>query len=77
MVEGSGDIMRDLKPERGVGFRELSRLINKSPGYLSDVESGRTHPPFERVIVDMARALNVDKQRLLAGARKVAPDLSQ
>lgn len=52
-------------------------MINKSPGYLSDVESGRTHPPSERVIRDMARALNVDKQRLLADARKVDPDLSQ
>ncbi|HEJ83527.1 MAG TPA: helix-turn-helix domain-containing protein [Desulfobacteraceae bacterium] len=71
------DILRDLRLEAGVGLRELARRINKSPGYLSDVQNGRTAPPSEKIIVEMARALNMDKQRLLAAARKVDPELSQ
>jgi transcriptional regulator with XRE-family HTH domain len=77
MEKGFGDILRDLRLEAKVGLRELARRIHTSPGYLSDVENGRTAPPSEKVIVEMARALNVDKQRLLAAARKVDPELSQ
>jgi len=77
MEKGFGDILRDLRLEEGLGLRELARRINTSPGYLSDVENGRTAPPSEKVIVDMARALNLDKQRLLSAARKVDPELLQ
>jgi len=77
MEKGFGDMLRDLRLETGVGLRELARMIHASPGYLSDVENGRAAPPSEKVIVDMARVLNVDKQRLLAAARKVDPELSQ
>jgi transcriptional regulator with XRE-family HTH domain len=77
MEKAFGDILRDLRLETGVGLRELARLINTSPGYLSDVENGRAAPPSEKIIMHMARALNVDKQRLLAAARKVDPELSQ
>jgi transcriptional regulator with XRE-family HTH domain len=72
-----GDILRDLRLESGVGLRELARMIQTSAGYLSDVENGRAAPPSEKVIVDIAQALKVDKRRLLAPARKVDPELSQ
>ncbi|MDQ1333954.1 MAG: HTH-type transcriptional regulator, competence development regulator [Thermodesulfobacteriota bacterium] len=77
MEKGFGDILRDLRLDLGVGLRELARLINTSPGYLSDVENGRAAPPSEDVIVRLARALKVDKQRLLMAARKVDPELSE
>jgi len=77
MENGFGDILRDLRVAAGVGLRELARRISTSPGYLSDVENGRTPPPSEKVIVEMARVLNVDKQTLLVAARKVDPELSQ
>ena len=60
----------------GMGLRELARLVNKSPGYLSDVENGHVPPPSEAVILDIAAALKVDKKGLLAAARKVDPELS-
>ena len=60
----------------GVGLRELARLINKSPGYLSDVENGRVPPPSEVVLLDIAKALHVDKKELLKAASKVDPELS-
>ena len=71
-----GEILRDIRINAGVGLRELARLIDKSPGYLSDVENGRAAPPSEEALVHIARALNVDKQRLLIAAKKVDPELS-
>ena len=38
--ETFGNLIRRLRLEAGLGLRELARLIERSPGYLSDVESG-------------------------------------
>ncbi len=72
-----GKLLRSLRLARGVGLRELSRRIEKSPGYLSDVESGNVPPPSEETIVQIATALDVDKKALLNAAKKVDPELSE
>ena len=72
-----GKLLRSLRLESGVGLRELSRLIEKSPGYLSDVESGNVPPPSEETIVQIANALNVDRKALLNAAQKIDPELSE
>lgn len=71
-----GETLRNLRMGVGIGLRELARLINKSPGYLSDVENGRVRPPSEVVLLDIAEALHVDKNELLKAASKVDPELS-
>lgn len=40
-----GKFLKQARLDSGVGLRELSRLINKSAGYISDVERGRVPPP--------------------------------
>ena len=77
MSETFGKTLRDLRLKAGVGLRELATLINKSPGYLSDVELDQVGPPSEAMILDIARALSVDKQELLLAAKKVDPVLSE
>ena len=77
MTETFGKTLRNLRLEAEVGLRELARMINKSPGYLSDVENGLVPPPSEAVIIDIAEALRVDKKELLQAARKVDPELSE
>ena len=72
-----GKLLRSLRLESRVGLRELSRLIEKSPGYLSDVESGNVPAPSEETIVQIANALNVDKKALLNAAKKIDPELSE
>ena len=71
-----GETLRRIRIDEGVGLRELARHINKSPGYLSDVENGHVPPPSEALILDIARALEVDKKELLVAARKVDPEVS-
>lgn len=51
-------------------------MIEKSPGYLSDVEQDRVPPPREQVIVRMAEVLNIERDILLQAARKVDPEIT-
>ena len=76
MDDTFGSILRNLRLNAKIGLRELARLINISPGYLSDVEIGRVPPPSEAVILYIAKVLNVDKRKLLIAASKVDPELS-
>jgi len=76
MDDAFGQILRKRRIDSGLGLRELARLINKSPGYLSDVEKGHVPPPSEAVILDIAAALAIEKKDLLVAARKVDPEVS-
>ena len=77
MNNSFGNILRDLRLKAGLGLRELAELINRSPGYLSDVELDRVPPPSEKMILDITSVLNVDKNILLNAAMKVDPELSE
>jgi transcriptional regulator with XRE-family HTH domain len=76
MENSFGNKIRKLRKQAGIGLRELARLINKSPGYLSDVELERVPPPSQEVIIRIAIALDADKDELLTAAKKVDPELS-
>ena len=76
MTDTFGKILRRFRMQSGNGLRELARLIDKSPGYLSDVEQDNVPPPSEEVIINIAAALNVDKDQLLLAAHKMDPELS-
>ena len=76
MIETFGKKLRDLRVESDIGLRELARLINKSPGYLSDVEHDHVPPPSEDVILKIAEAMTADKNELLALAQKMDPEIS-
>ncbi len=76
MDNAFGETLKDLRLKAEVGLRELARMINKSPGYMSDVENDRVPPPSVGVIEDIAAALMVDKNLLLSAASKVDPELS-
>ena len=77
MDDSFGKILRYLRLSAGVGLRELANLINKSPGYLSDVEQDRVSPPSEGMILDIAGVLNIDKNLLLSAAKKIDPEISE
>jgi transcriptional regulator with XRE-family HTH domain len=76
MNRSFGDILREARLDSGVGLRELARRVDKSAGYLSDVENGRVPPPSDGVILAIAGVLMVDKKRLLEAAEKADPELT-
>lgn len=77
MIETFGKTLRNLRLKAEVGLRELARQIDKSPGYLSDVELDNVPPPSEEVILNIAAVLSVDKRLLLMAASKMDPELSK
>ena len=77
MTDTFGKKLRDFRIHADVGLRELARLIEKSPGYISDVEQDHVPPPSEDVILKIAAALNVDKKELLIAAQKMDPEISR
>lgn len=76
MEETFGKKLRRLRLDADVGLRELARLIEKSPGYLSDVEGDRVSPPSETIIIQIAKALQVEGDELLSAAMKIDPDVT-
>jgi len=76
MTDTFGKKLRELRVNSDIGLRELARLIDKSPGYLSDVEHDNVPPPSEDVILKIAAALSVDKKELLIAAQKMDPAIS-
>ncbi|MGE5257087.1 MAG: helix-turn-helix domain-containing protein [Hyphomicrobiales bacterium] len=77
MTDTFGRTLRKLRTDARVGLRELARLVDKSAGYLSDVEQENVAPPSEELIVRIAAALGADKQELLSAASKMDPELSR
>lgn len=55
--------LRVLREKDGQSLTQLSKESGVSLGYLSDLENGK-RPPNPRVILKLARALNVPKSML-------------
>ena len=79
-----GEKLRALRLDAGLGLRELARHLDKSPGYISDVENGRINAstgliiiPSEAIIIKISEILGVDKNELLLAAKKVDPEITR
>ena len=68
-----GDVVRDRRVERDLSLRDLAKIIGKAPSYLSDIENDR-RTPAEEVIRDIARALELDANDLMARAGRFGAD---
>ena len=69
-----GQRLRDVREERGIGLRQLSRRLGVSPSALSQIETGRTRPSVMtlRSIVSELE-MSLDDLLRVRGARKPAP----
>lgn len=73
---GFGKYVRLLRATRGIGQRELSRLIGISASYLNDIENGKRKAPSKETIKKLAYTLegNLEHFYDLAGqAQKKIP----
>lgn len=61
-----GYILRTLRISAGISLRELSRMIDVSPTYLSLVENGKQSPPNAVRIAQIEKALDVPSGYLLS-----------
>lgn len=74
--ERFGEFVRRKREAKEIGLREMAKMIDVSPTYLSKVERDEFAPPAEDRVKAIARVLGCDVDELLARAGKVASDLS-
>jgi transcriptional regulator with XRE-family HTH domain len=73
-AEGSlGEQIRSARVAKGLGLRELARIIEKSPSYVTDIEYDR-RVPSEAVLKSICAALDLDFDRMLALAGRLGDE---
>ena len=66
--------LKTIRADKGIGVRELGRLINKTGQHISNIEKGIANPSAE-VVVAIAKALSADVDELLHLAGQVDPEV--
>lgn len=67
--------LRQLRNQAGMTQRGLVERVKIDFSYLSKIESGVVPPPSEKVISQLAEALNANKDELIILAGKVPSDI--
>ena len=80
-MESFGGYIKRLREIRGIGLREMARLVEVSPAYLSDIEKNKREAPSKDVIVKINNILESNLEYLfdLAGlnSKRIPPDLPE
>ena len=80
-MESFGLYIKKLREIRGISLREMARLVQISPAYLSDIEKKKREAPSKDIIIKINGILESNLEYLfdLAGlnSKKIAPDLPE
>jgi transcriptional regulator with XRE-family HTH domain len=79
MVSGKekfGAFVRREREKKGLGLREMARMIDVSPTYLSMVERDAMQPPAENKVKAIAKIINCDADDLLARAGRLSTEIA-
>jgi transcriptional regulator with XRE-family HTH domain len=74
--EKFGAFIRRKRELKEIGLREMAKMIDVSPTYLSKVERDEFPPPAEERVKAIAKILECDPDDLLARAGRVSSDVS-
>ena len=74
--EKFGAFVRREREAKGIGLREMAKMIGVSPTYVSKVERDEFPPPAENKVKAIAQIIKCDTDELLARAGRVSSDLS-
>ena len=72
-----GEAFRAARVANKVTLREIGEYVNKSIGYLSDIEHGRKRPPDLDTVSGIEEFLGIKDGRLMALARMGRKDISK
>jgi transcriptional regulator with XRE-family HTH domain len=68
-----GEQLRAARLAKGLGLRELARVVDKAASYVSDIEYDR-RVPSETVLRELCEALDLDAETMLAAAGRLGED---
>lgn len=68
-----GPRIKKLRTRAGMSQSSLAAKADIDPTYLSKIEGGTKPPPSRKIILCLAKALNVDGKELLALAGRIPP----
>jgi len=74
--EKFGAFIRRRREAKEIGLREMAKMIEVSPTYLSKIERDEFPPPAEDKVNAIAKILECDADDLLARAGRVSTDIS-
>ena len=74
--EKFGALVRRRREAKEIGLREMAKMINVSPTYLSKVERDEFPPPVEDKVRAIAKIIEWNADDLLARAGRVSADIS-
>ncbi len=72
-----GTRLRESRTQAGMTLRELASKVNVNYTYLSKIENGVLPPPSKKVILQLAEALNADKDELFYLAGIIPSDIAE
>jgi transcriptional regulator with XRE-family HTH domain len=77
MKTAFGAFVREARLQKKIGLREFAIMMELSPAYISQMESGICNPPMENKIIKIAKTLNINADYLLALAGKISTESKQ
>ena len=67
--------IRNAMKEKGISIRELGRVTDIDFSFLSRILRGERTPPSNEKIKDIARALDLDSEKLFVLAKRISPKM--
>jgi len=59
-----GDLIKELRTNKGLSLREFARQLNIAPSYVSDIERGKRNAPSKELLEKMLSILNVSEEKI-------------
>lgn len=72
-----GQLIHQLREKKGIGLRELGRMVDVTAISIANIENDRVKKPSPRLLKRISTALNYPSDILFAKARMVDPDVEK
>ena len=72
-----GDMLKSLRVEKKISQRKLAELVGIDFTYISKIECGTEAPPAESTIINIAKYLGEDSDKMLLAAKKIPSDFQK
>ena len=64
LVEALGYYIKNRRSQKNIGLREMAEILNISPAYLSNLESGKHSMTNPLLLKKISKVLNIDHLKL-------------